>query len=88
MSKNMFDDDVTYPLIPKMPFKITLRGGRKIFVHGLEENWVEDRSSQKLYSVTGLRSWTFNGEVVPEDVLKTLIAGAEKVEEDEKFKEY
>jgi hypothetical protein len=61
-----------------MPFKIILKGGREIFVSELVENWIEDQNSQKFYSVIGLRSWTCNGEVVPEDVLLTLIAGTEK----------
>ena len=73
-------------MIPETPFEITLVGGRTMQVWGCdtddpEREWLNkcERTGQAIYNCTCLRSWTYNGEHVSEDVLLTLISGAESV---------
>ena len=64
---------------PPLPFKIRLVGGRTMLVLELDPYDDLCNTKQQLYSVGDLRCWTHNGETICEDVLRTLIAGAEEV---------
>lgn len=69
------------PEIPEFPFRITLIGGRNVYVWEettAEEEWMP--KGARTFSTTDLRCWTHNGETICLDVLLTLIAGAVLVE--------
>ena len=65
---------------------LILTGGRRVHVIGEAKDFssmrrdVCEQTGQTLWSLVGLRSWTSNGETMPQDVVQALIDGAVSVE--------